>query len=76
MTLPRELRAVFLDVGGPVYDDENFVAAVLTALDEMRSAAGQLPVMQMGVPCSPPLSLLSSVVSGASKVLDELLQRR
>ncbi|QNG38128.1 HAD family hydrolase [Geodermatophilaceae bacterium NBWT11] len=41
MTLPAELRAVFLDVGGPVYDDENFVAAVLTALDEMRAAAGQ-----------------------------------
>lgn len=44
MTLPAELRAVFLDVGGPVYDDENFVVAVLTALDGMRAAAGEGPV--------------------------------
>lgn len=44
MTLPGDVRAVFLDVGGPVYDDENFVAAVLTALDEMRAAAGAEPV--------------------------------
>ncbi len=27
------LRAVFCDVGGPIYDDENFVHAALTALD-------------------------------------------
>ena len=44
MTLPADLRAVFLDVGGPVYDDENYVAAVLVALDEMRADAGEGPV--------------------------------
>jgi FMN phosphatase YigB (HAD superfamily) len=43
MTLPRELRAVFLDVGGPVYDDENYVAAVLRALDELRAEQGRGP---------------------------------
>jgi putative hydrolase of the HAD superfamily len=41
MTLPGELRAVFLDVGGPLYDDENFVAAVLQALDELRAEQGR-----------------------------------
>jgi FMN phosphatase YigB (HAD superfamily) len=34
--------AVFCDVGGPIFDDENFVAAVLAALDELR-AADRLP---------------------------------
>ncbi|MCS5716072.1 HAD family hydrolase [Herbiconiux sp. CPCC 205716] len=38
------LRAVFLDVGGPIYDDENFVAAVLGALDALRAADGVGPV--------------------------------
>jgi FMN phosphatase YigB (HAD superfamily) len=38
------LAAVFCDVGGPIYDDENFVAAVLTALDELRADAGAGPV--------------------------------
>ncbi|MCU1408594.1 MAG: uncharacterized protein JWM23_674 [Microbacteriaceae bacterium] len=38
-----ELAAVFCDVGGPIYDDENFVAAVLTALDELRAADGLSP---------------------------------
>jgi putative hydrolase of the HAD superfamily len=38
------LRAVFLDVGGPIYDDENFVRAVLTALDEIRAEQGREPV--------------------------------
>jgi putative hydrolase of the HAD superfamily len=38
------LKAVFCDVGGPIYDDENFVAAVLTALDELRADAGAGPV--------------------------------
>jgi putative hydrolase of the HAD superfamily len=37
------LKAVFIDVGGPIYDDENFVAAVLTALDELRAADGLGP---------------------------------
>lgn len=35
-----ELAAVFCDVGGPIYSDENFVTAVLTALDELRAADG------------------------------------
>jgi FMN phosphatase YigB (HAD superfamily) len=39
-----ELAAVFCDVGGPIYDDENFVAAVLAALDELRGAEGAPPV--------------------------------
>ncbi|RFA17314.1 haloacid dehalogenase [Subtercola boreus] len=34
------IRAVFCDVGGPIYDDENFVAAVLRAADELRAADG------------------------------------
>lgn len=38
------LAAVFCDVGGPIYDDENFVTAVLTALDELRAADGLSPV--------------------------------
>lgn len=39
-----ELAAVFCDVGGPIYDDENFVSAVLTALDELRAADRLSPV--------------------------------
>lgn len=39
-----ELAAVFCDVGGPIYDDENFVSAVLLALDELRAADGVPPV--------------------------------
>jgi putative hydrolase of the HAD superfamily len=42
--LREGLRAVFLDVGGPIYDDENFVAAVLTALDDIRADQGRGPV--------------------------------
>lgn len=37
------LQAVFCDVGGPIYDDENFVNAVLIALDELRADAGRGP---------------------------------
>ena len=44
MTLPRRLRAVFLDVGGPVYDDGNYLAAVVRALDELRAEQGREPV--------------------------------
>ena len=44
MTLPGELRAVFLDVGGPVYDDGNFVAAVVRARDDLRAEQGRGPV--------------------------------
>ncbi|MBB3083810.1 HAD family hydrolase [Geodermatophilus sabuli] len=49
MTLPVELRAVFLDVGGPVYDDANFLAAVVTALDELRAEQGRGPVDRAAV---------------------------
>lgn len=44
MTLRPGIRAVFFDVGGPIYDDENFVVAVLRALDEMRADQGAAPV--------------------------------
>lgn len=40
----RHPRAVFLDIGGPIYDDENFVRAVSRALDEMRAERGLTPV--------------------------------
>ena len=49
MTLPADLRAVFLDVGGPVYDDGNFVAAVVRALDELRAEQGRGPVDRAAV---------------------------
>ena len=49
MTLPRQLRAVFLDVGGPVYDDANFLAAVVRALDELRAEQGRGPVDRAAV---------------------------
>jgi putative hydrolase of the HAD superfamily len=44
VTLPTRLRAVFLDVGGPIYDDENYVSAVRTALAQMRAEDGRAPV--------------------------------
>lgn len=34
---------MFFDIGGPIYSDENFVAAVLTALDELRAEVGEPP---------------------------------
>jgi putative hydrolase of the HAD superfamily len=37
------LKAVFCDIGGPIYDDENFVEAVLVALDELRAGDGLEP---------------------------------
>lgn len=43
MALPSDPRAVFFDVGGPIYSDENFVAAVLAALDELRAERDQPP---------------------------------
>ena len=49
MTLPRQLRAVFFDVGGPVYDDENFVTAVGRALDELRAEQGRGPADRAAV---------------------------
>jgi putative hydrolase of the HAD superfamily len=36
MSAFRHVEAVFFDIGGPLYDDENFVDAVLRALDELR----------------------------------------
>lgn len=44
MSLRPGVRAVFFDVGGPIYDDENFVAAVRRALADMRAERGQEPV--------------------------------
>jgi FMN phosphatase YigB (HAD superfamily) len=49
MTLPQELHAVFLDVGGPIYDDANYVAAVVRALDELRAEQGRDPVDRRAV---------------------------
>ncbi len=42
--LRPDLQAVFIDVGGPIYDDDNYVRAVLTALDEIRAVQGRDPV--------------------------------
>lgn len=39
----RSVEAVFFDIGGPLYDDENFVRAVLRALDELRAERGLPP---------------------------------
>jgi FMN phosphatase YigB (HAD superfamily) len=43
VTLFRDVRAVFFDIGGPLYDDANFVTAVLAALDELRGERGLPP---------------------------------
>jgi len=40
MTVTRDVRAVFFDIGGPLYDDADFVSAVLAALDEIRGERG------------------------------------
>ncbi|WP_314174261.1 HAD family hydrolase [Streptomyces winkii] len=39
----RDVEAVFFDIGGPLYDDENFVRAVLSALDELRAERARPP---------------------------------
>jgi putative hydrolase of the HAD superfamily len=44
MSLRPGIRAVFLDVGGPIYDDENFARAVLAALADLRAEQGRDPV--------------------------------
>lgn len=44
MTLPDRIDVVFCDVGGPIYSDDSFAAAVLAALDDLRSAQGREPV--------------------------------
>lgn len=38
------LRAIFLDVGGPIYPDENFLSAAVKALNSLRDADGMAPV--------------------------------
>jgi FMN phosphatase YigB (HAD superfamily) len=40
----RNPKAIFLDIGGPIYDDENFVVAVARALDELRAERGLTPI--------------------------------
>ncbi len=45
----REPRAIFLDIGGPIYDDENFVVAVSRALGELRAERGlsSVPIREL-----------------------------
>jgi putative hydrolase of the HAD superfamily len=38
------LRAVFLDVGGPLYPDENFLGAAHQAINSLRADRGEEPV--------------------------------
>ena len=40
----RSPRAVFIDVGGPLYDDDNFLRAATIAVDELRAESGLAPV--------------------------------
>ena len=42
MTTP--LRVVFLDVGGPLYPDDNFVVAALVGINELRTQEGLEPI--------------------------------
>ncbi len=49
MSLPQRLDAVFLDIGGPIYDDENFVDAVVLALDELLAEQTHGPVDRAAV---------------------------
>jgi FMN phosphatase YigB (HAD superfamily) len=44
VALPDRVDAVFCDVGGPIYPDENFTAAVRRGLDEIRGRLGRPPV--------------------------------
>lgn len=43
MALPARIDAVFCDVGGPIYTDDNFLWAVRRAVDEVRTAHGVGP---------------------------------
>jgi len=43
------LRAVFLDVGGPIYPDDNFVTAAIVGLNELRATDGVAPVSETEV---------------------------
>lgn len=49
MPLPPQLDAVFLDIGGPIYDDENFVGAVVLALDDLLARQSGAPVDRAAV---------------------------
>lgn len=49
MVLPQQLEAVFLDIGGPIYDDENFVGAVVHALDDLLARQSAGPVDRAAV---------------------------
>jgi putative hydrolase of the HAD superfamily len=42
--LPDRIEAVFCDVGGPIYSDDNFAHAVRRALDEIRAEQDRPPV--------------------------------
>lgn len=44
MPLPERIDAVFCDVGGPIYSDDNFIGALHRALDEIRTQQGRPPV--------------------------------
>jgi putative hydrolase of the HAD superfamily len=44
MALPDRIEAVFCDVGGPIYPDDSFTAAVRRGLDEIRADQGRPPV--------------------------------
>lgn len=46
VSLPRRIEAVFCDVGGPIYPDDNFTAAVRRALDQILAEQGRPPVEQ------------------------------
>lgn len=43
MPLPATVDAVFLDVGGPIYPDRTFVAAVTRALDDLLAERSEPP---------------------------------
>ena len=44
MGLPDRIDVVLCDVGGPIYSDDNFTAAVRLALDEIRADQGEAPI--------------------------------
>jgi len=37
-------RAIFIDVGGPMYPDDNFLAAAFVAINALRETAAQAPI--------------------------------
>ncbi|GAA1635606.1 HAD family hydrolase [Microbacterium flavum] len=39
----RRPRAVFIDVGGPLYDDDNYLAAAMSAVNGLRAREGRPP---------------------------------